>query len=129
MSNRVPFLCIAICLIAPGALAAASCDTAAAPQVPVIKGLDYDHARATLLAAGWQPGHGSQFTDMAGNQAAFHDRGYTELQSCSLDASNACYFNFNASGNIMLRVTTEGEENPLLDTKAVVRSAELGCQQ
>jgi hypothetical protein len=116
---------IALCIVWSPAFA---CDLSAAPAVPVIKGLDYDHARTALLAAGWQPGHGSQFSDMAGNQAVFHDRGYTELISCSFDQGTACHFNFNGKGDTLLKVTTMGEENPLLDAKAIVRGADLGCQ-
>ena len=97
--------------------------------MPVIKGLAYDQARAALLAAGWQPGHGSQFTDMAGNQSVFHDRGYTELQSCDFNQGAPCHFLFTAHGNLELKVITTGEENPLLDSKATVSGAELGCSE
>lgn len=109
------------------AAAAPACNPAAAPPVPVIKGLPYDQARKALLAAGWTPGHGSQFTDLAGNQAAFHDRGYTELRSCGLGQGTPCRFIFAAKGDVALTVTTTGDENPLLDTQAVVDGAELGC--
>ncbi len=129
MMYRFACLCATLALLLPPAASALACDMAAAPDVPVIKGLDYDHARAMLLAAGWQPGHGSQFADMSGNQGVFHDRGYSELVACSFDQSAACHFNFNGRGATLLKVTTSGEENPLLDTKAVVRAADLGCQQ
>ncbi len=111
------------------ARAAPACDPTAAPAVPVIKGLVYDQARSALLAAGWQPGHGSQFTGMAGNQSVFHDRGYTELLSCDFSQGAPCHFVFDGRGGVELRVTTSGEENTLLDSKAVVTGAELACSQ
>ena len=126
---NVRIAALSICLAAPAAQAAPSCNLAAAPEVPVIKGLAYDQARAALLAAGWQPGHGSRFTDMAGNQAVFHDRGYTELVSCDIAQGAPCRFVFTGRGDFQLKVVTTGEENTLLDSKAVVSGAELGCQE
>ena len=99
---------------------------AAAPAVPVIKGLPYDQARTALIGAGWAPGHGSQFSELSGNQVAFHDRGYTELRSCSLGAGSPCRFDYTGHG-FLLRVTTTGEENTVLGAKAVVDRAELDC--
>jgi hypothetical protein len=110
------------------ATGAPACDLAGAPAVPVIRGLPYDQARASLLASGWLPGHGSQFSDMAGNQAIFHERGYTELGSCDFGQGNACHFQFAGKGGVVLKVTTSGEENPLLDAKAVVDGAQLACE-
>lgn len=110
------------------AAAGPACNVAAAPSVPVIKGLSYDEARASLLAAGWLPGHGSQFSEIDGNQVAFHDRGYTELKSCGLGQGTPCHFAFTAKGAFVLNVTTQGEENPVLESKAVVVAAELGCE-
>ncbi len=127
MNARIAIFCVLTCLAAKTACAAPACDTAGAPTVPVIKGLPYDQARAALLAAGWQPGHGSQFTDMAGNQSVFHDHGYTELQSCDFKQGAPCHFLFVGHGNVELKVVTTGEENPLLDSKAVVSGAEIGC--
>ena len=128
---------VAICLTAgwvgiwPGspALAASGCDLSAAPVVPVIKGLTYDEARAALLASGWQPGRAAKFSDLAGNEAAFHERGYTELVSCAVASESACRFQFAGKGGTLLTVTTSGEENSLLDSKAVVSGADLGCQK
>ncbi len=111
------------------ASAAPSCDVDKAPPVPVIKGLAYDEARTALLAAGWQPGHGSQFTDMAGNQSVFHERGYTELLSCDFNQGAPCRFEFLSKGDVKLSVVTAGEENPLLDSKAMVTGAALGCAE
>ncbi len=129
MNARLAAFCTLMCLAAHAASAAPGCDLAGAPAVPVIKGLAYDQARAALLAAGWQPGHGSQFTDMAGNQSVFHDRGYTELQSCDFNQGAPCRFVFTGHGNVELKVVTTGEENALLDSKAVVSSAEIGCAE
>ncbi len=128
MNVRVASLCVLTSLAGSPALAAPGCDTAGAPAVPVIKGLAYDQARAALLAAGWQPGHGSRFTDMAGNQSVFHDRGYTELVSCDFNTGALCRFVFVGRGGVTLKVVTAGEENPLLDSKAVVSGAEIGCE-
>ena len=127
MNVQIAVLCALACLAAQAAGAAPSCDINTAPAVPVIKGLAYDQARAALLAAGWQPGHGSQFTDMAGNQSVFHDRGYTELVSCDFNAGTLCRFAFIGRGGVELKVVTTGEENPLLDSRAVVNGAEIGC--
>ena len=128
MIVRIVASCALACLAANAARAAPGCDLAGAPTVPVIKGLPYDQARSALLASGWQPGHGSQFTDMAGNQSVFHDRGYTELQSCDFNAGAPCHFLFTGHG-VELKVVTKGEENPLLDSKAIVNSAELACAE
>ncbi len=129
MNARLAAFCILTCLANHVALAAPGCDLEGAPAVPVIKGLSYDQARAALLAAGWQPGHGSQFTDIAGNQSVFHERGYTELQSCDFNQGAPCRFRFVGRGNVELKVVTTGEENPLLDSKAIVSSAEIGCAE
>ena len=129
MNARLAAFCTLACLATHAAFAAAGCDLAGAPAVPVIKGLSYDQARAALLAAGWQPGHGSQFTDMAGNQSVFHERGYTELQSCDFTQGAPCHFRFVGRGNVELKVVTTGEENPLLDSKATVSGAEIGCAE
>ncbi len=125
---NVPFAAFCVLTItASTAFAGPTCDMAGAPSVPVIKGLPYDQARAALLSAGWQLGHGSQFTDLAGNHSTFHDKGYTELQSCDVTQGAPCHFLFVGHGNVQLRVATTGEENPLLDSKAIVSGAELGC--
>ena len=124
MHVRLGFLCALACAQAH---AAPACDLAAAPAVPVIRGLPYDQARAALLQAGWQPGHGSQFTSLSGNQSTFHDRGYTELVSCDFTQGAPCHFVFAAHGGVVLKVGTTGEENPLLDSKAVVSGAEIAC--
>ena len=108
------------------AAASPACNVASAPAVPVIKGLPYDQARAALIGAGWTPGHGSQFSELSGNQVAFHDRGYTELRSCTLGPGTPCRFDYTGRG-FTLRVTTTGEENTVLGAKAVVDSADLGC--
>ncbi len=124
-------ICLAVCWAgtwpAGSASAAPGCDVSAAPVVPVIKGLTYDEARAALLASGWQPGHVSKFAGVAGNESVFHERGYTELMSCALESGSPCRFQFGGKGNTLLTVTTSGEENNLLDTKAVVSGADLGC--
>ena len=122
-SFRITRLAATLCM---QAAAAQACNVASAPTVPVIKGLPYDQARAALTGAGWVPGHGSQFSELSGNQVAFHDRGYTELRSCTLGAGTPCRFEYTAGG-FTLRVTTMGEENTVLGAKAVVDSADLGC--
>ena len=122
---------VTLCLLAAAwspALAGPACDVASAPAVPVIKGLPYDQARTALIGAGWLPGHGSQFSELSGNQVVFHDRGYTELRSCTMGAGTPCRFDFNGRGNFTLRVTTTGEENTVLGAKAVVDNADLACQ-
>ena len=120
-------VCAAAVLASGSARAASTCELSGAPVVPVIKGLAYDQARAALLASGWKPGHVSKFSDLTGNEAVFHDRGYTELVSCAVASGAPCLFRFAGAGGTLLTVTTSGEENDLLDSKAVVVSADLGC--
>jgi hypothetical protein len=127
MGARVAILSIFLGLYAVAAQAQPDCTLSAAPEVPVIRGLPYDQARAALLAAGWVPGHGSNYDGLTGNQQIFHDRGYTELVSCNFESTTLCYFRFNGKGGTELRVTTSGEENPLLDSKATVSKIDLGC--
>ncbi len=103
-----------------------TCDTATTPPIPAIKGLVYEKARALVVAAGWVPTHGSQYDDMASNQNFFHARGYTEVQFCAVDVNTPCRMDFISKG-VLLRVTTWGEENALLDTHAVVKKIELAC--
>ncbi len=126
MNIRGMILSLAVGTVAC-AQGALSCDLGAAPPVPVIRGLSYDQARAALLAAGWSPGHGSQFSELSGNQSVFHDRGYTELRSCALNGKATCSFEFVGKGGVLLKVITTGEENPVLDTKAIVDGADLTC--
>ncbi len=131
MRKRVA-ICLTICWAGtwPGssAFGASGCDLSAAPVVPVIKGLSYDEARTALLTAGWQPGHVSKFAGVAGNESVFHERGYTELVSCTVASGAPCRFQFSGKGNTLLTVTTSGEENSLLDSRAVVSGADLGCR-
>ena len=127
MNVRTAVFCMLGCVAACPAYAAPACDLANAPSVPVIKGLAYDQARAALLGAGWQPGHGSHITDMTGNQSVFHDRGYTELQSCDFNQGASCHFLFVGRGNVELKVATMGEENALLDSQAMVNGVEIRC--
>lgn len=119
------------CMLLGSAAAAAQetqgCNLSAAPEVPVIKNLAYDQARTALLAAGWVPGHGTQYSELAGNQVVFHDRGYTELRSCSLEQGEPCKFEFAGKGKTILKVTTHGEENAILETRAEVSEVELAC--
>jgi hypothetical protein len=115
---------LAVCLAATPA--AAACDLNHAPAVPVVKALTYNEARQAILAGGWQPVTGHPHNDMSSNEAAFGDRGYTELQFCRLSADSLCRFKFSA-GAFALWVTTTGDENPLLDNHATVKAARLAC--
>jgi hypothetical protein len=106
---------------------AASCNTAKAPPVPVIKGLPYQQAREAILAAGWQPLPGHPHNDLSSNETTFRDRGWAELQFCRLTADSACRFAFTVAAGFTLWVTTTGEENTLLQNQATVKSATLAC--
>ncbi len=105
---------------------AASCDTTKGPPVPVVKGLPYAQARQAMLSGGWQPIQGHPHNDLSSNESTFRDRGYAELQFCRITADSVCRFKFSA-GNVVLWVTTSGEENPALDSQAVVKAAKLAC--
>jgi len=119
-------LCQAAALFAAHPAFAVACDTSKAPVVPVIRGLPYAQARTAILASGWQPVVGHPHNDMASNEATFRDRGYTELQFCRLTDTSPCRLMFSA-GNIALWIVTEGDENAMLGTQAVVKSAKLAC--
>jgi hypothetical protein len=106
--------------------AMAACDPGRAPPVPVIKNLPYAQARTAILAAGWQPVPGRAHNDMSSNETTFRERGYTEVQFCRLTDTSPCRFTFSA-GNVALWVATEGDENAMLGTQAVVKSAKLAC--
>jgi hypothetical protein len=118
---------LAVCLIAAGQAAAASCDLGHAPQVPVVKGLPYKEARETILAGGWQKVPGKPHNDLSDNETNFRERGYTELQFCRLDADSLCRFAFSSPTGVMLWITTAGDENAALGTQAIVKSAKLSC--
>jgi len=69
---------------------------------------------------------GHPHNDLSSNEVTFRDRGFTELQFCRLTADSLCRFKY-AAGNVALWVTTTGDENPLLDSQAVVKAAKLAC--
>jgi hypothetical protein len=92
----------------------------------VIKGLPYAQARSAILAGGWQPVVGHPHNDMSSNEVSFRDRGFTELQFCRLTDTSPCRFTFSA-GNVALWVVTEGDENAMLGTQAIVKSVKLAC--
>jgi hypothetical protein len=106
---------------------AASCDTAKAPPVPVIKGLPYQQAREAVLAAGWKPLAGHPHNDLSSNETTFRDRGWSELQFCRMTADSACRFAFTVPAGFTLWVTSTGEENTLLQNQATVKGATLAC--
>ena len=106
---------------------AASCDPGRAPTVPVIKNLPYKQARTMILADGWRAVPGQPHGTLSDNEATFRERGYTELQFCRLNADSLCRFEFASQGGVLLWVTTTGDENPALDSQAVVKAARLSC--
>ena len=123
--------CATVAVIAAGLIAAlparaAPCNTGHAPAVPVVKGLPYQQARQAILAGGWQSVAGHPHNDLSSNEVTFRDRGFTELQFCRLTADSLCRFKYSA-GDVALWVTTTGDENPLLDSQAVVKAAKLAC--
>jgi len=105
---------------------AASCDTAKAPPVPVVKDLPYEQARQAVLAAGWQAVTGHPHNDLSSNESTFRDRGFTELQFCRISADSTCRFKF-AQGPYLLWLTSTGDENTALQTTATVKAAKLTC--
>jgi hypothetical protein len=117
---------IVCALIAAQPTRAATCDTSHAPAVPVVKGLPYQQARQAILSGGWQGVAGHPHNDLSSNEVTFRDRGFTELQFCRLTADSLCRFKYSA-GAVALWVTTTGDENPLLDSQAVVKAAKLAC--
>lgn len=116
----------ALALAVPAFPAQAACDIGKAPAVPVVKGLAYLQARKEILGGGWQPVTGHPHNDMSSNEETFRDKGFTELQYCRLTADSPCRFKFQA-GDVALWITTGGDENPLIDSAATVRSATLTC--
>ena len=106
---------------------AMACDVGKAPTVPVIKSLPYVEARAALLAGGWHPLPGHPHNDLSANELAFRGDGFTELQFCRLTADSVCRFAFSAPGGYVLWVSSTGDENAALQTRATVRSATVAC--
>jgi hypothetical protein len=100
---------------------------AKALAVPVVKGLAYQQARAAILSGGWQPVQGQPHNDLSDNETSFRERGFTELQFCRLTGDSLCRFEFTSPGHVNLWITTSGDENPSLDSKAVIKSAKLAC--
>ena len=106
---------------------AAPCDIAKAPAVPLVKGLPYKDARQAILSGGWQPTVGHPHNDFSSNETTFRDRGFGELQFCRLTADSPCRFKFTSSNNVVLWITTTGDENPTLGSQASVKAAKLAC--
>jgi hypothetical protein len=118
-------------LLAGGMLCAAAraapCDLGKAPTVPVVKGLAYKDARQAILSSGWQLTVGHPHNDFSNNETTFRDRGYGELQFCRLTADSPCRFKFTSANNVVLWITTTGDENPTLGSQASVKAAKLAC--
>lgn len=112
--------------VAASGAARAACDTSKAPAVPVVKGLAYQQARKDILGAGWQAVAGHPHNELSNNEVTFRDKGFGELQFCRLTNDSLCRFKY-AAGDVALWVTTTGDENPLLDSQAVVKAARLTC--
>jgi hypothetical protein len=110
-----------------GVASAATCDTAKAPVVPVVKGLPYKEARQSILSSGWQSTVGHPHNDLSSNESTFRDRGWGELQFCRLTADSPCRFKFAGANGTVLWITTTGEENNALGTQATVKAAKLAC--
>jgi hypothetical protein len=125
MASRIG-LTLILCGAAMSSAAAATCDVAKAPAVPVIKSVPYTQARQTLLAAGWKALEGHPHNDLSSNESAFRDRGFTELQFCRMSADSVCRFAYT-EGSFVLWVSTTGDEDAMLQTQAKVKSATLAC--
>jgi hypothetical protein len=106
---------------------AAGCDLARAPAVPVIRNLPYKQIRAAILASGWAAVPGRPHNDLSDNETNFRADGFAELQFCRLSTDSLCRFEFTSPGGIVLWITTTGDENPTLDSRAVVKAVKLAC--
>ncbi len=125
MTSRIA-LTLILCGAAISSAAAATCDVAKAPAVPVIKSVPYAQARQALLAAGWKGLDGHPHNDLSSNESAFHDRGFTELQFCRMSTDSLCRFAYT-QGGFVLWISTTGDEDATLQTQAIVKSATLAC--
>jgi hypothetical protein len=110
-----------------GTARAATCDLGRAPTVPVVKGLAYKDARQAILSSGWKPTVGHPHNDFSNNETTFRDRGFGELQFCRQTDDSPCRFKFTSPQNVVLWITTTGDENPTLGTVASVKAAKLAC--
>ena len=106
---------------------AAPCDVGKAPAVPVVTGLPYKDARQAILASGWKLTVGHPHNDFSINETTFRDRGFNELQFCRLTNDSPCRFKFTSPQNVVLWITTTGDENPTLGSVASVKAAKLAC--
>lgn len=89
---------------------------ASAKHVPIprIGGLTYDHARALLVRAGWQPrmnhwSHASDFDVQYGNGPYFWQKGYHEIRHALGTGIGLCTFAFEDAYRHQLVVVTAGE--------------------
>jgi hypothetical protein len=113
--------------LAAGPAIAAGCDLGRAPAVPVIRNLPYKQVRPAILANGWTLVAGRPHNDLSDNETNFRADGYAELQFCRLTADSLCRFEFTSPAGVALWVTTTGDENPALDSRATVKAVKLAC--
>jgi hypothetical protein len=114
-------------ILASGPARAAGCDLGRAPAVPVIRNLPYKQVRSAILANGWAIVPGRPHNDLSDNETNFRADGYGELQFCRLTADSLCRFEFTSPAGVALWITTTGDENPALDSRATVKAAKLAC--
>jgi len=127
MTSILTGLAIAAGVLLCVAAQAAPCDLGKAPTVPLVKGLPYKDARQAILSSGWQPTVGHPHNDFSSNETTFRDRGFGELQFCRITTDSPCRFKFTSPNNVVLWVTTTGDENPTLGSQASVKAAKLAC--
>jgi hypothetical protein len=106
---------------------AAGCDLGRAPTVPVIRNLPYKQVRPAILASGWTIVAGRPHNELSDNETNFRADGYAELQFCRLTADSLCRFEFTSPAGVVLWITTTGDENAALDSRATVKTAKLAC--
>jgi hypothetical protein len=83
--------------------------------VPDILGMKLQHARVTILKAGWKPRvthlklGDDELEKEHGSTSVFLRAGYREVEICTGTGINSCIFNY-VRGTACLKVSTVGEQ-------------------
>lgn len=107
-------LCICLCLACAHQPANAPAATQQSMELDDVMGLPFMHARALVVASGWEP----RATDVAGpfgpererlSAGYFLGNGIEEIERCSGTGLDPCIFNYRRARGACLRLYTEGE--------------------
>lgn len=85
--------------------------------VPNIYGRDINSARKLLVNYGWQPSEGAADSNDSTTER-LNDEGIHEVSSCSGTGFGFCSFDYQREGEILLFVTTMGDDFTVTDYAA-----------